>query len=238
MHLDEGQLQRLVDDDLEPLERQAIAAHLADCGPCRALAADAGEAATAIRHRLATLGSPVPQVAWKTIAAAAPPRSPVRWAAIIALSIGAAGAAVAIPGTPLHDWVVSLLVAPTTAEGTLPESVPVPEPESSGLAVAPGLAFVVALELGGDASVRLELTDAVELQVRASGALPSYTSERNRLVVRSDGATVLTISVPRSAPRVEVRLNGMRVFLKSGGAVEATGPGDAAGGWSLTLPLP
>lgn len=70
--------------------------------------------------------------------------------------------------------------------------------------------------------VVVRLTDGSDVVVRAPSDAASFTSAEGRLVIenRSRGA-VFDIDIPRSAPRVEIRVGGQRAFLKDGASISA-----------------
>jgi hypothetical protein len=58
--------------------------------------------------------------------------------------------------------------------------------------------------------------------VRARQGAATFTSELDRLVIDNRGAaSTFEIEIPRSAPRVEVRISQDRIYLKEG---ERTSP--------------
>jgi hypothetical protein len=104
----------------------------------------------------------------------------------------------------------------------------------------PGKEFAITFESpepGGLAQV--SLTDGDEVTVRAPASAASFTSSADRLVItnRGRGAT-FQIEIPRSAPRVEIRVAGDRIFLKDGRRVSAAGASPAAGRFLIPLLSP
>jgi hypothetical protein len=66
----------------------------------------------------------------------------------------------------------------------------------------------------------VSLTDSTEVVIRTTGSAPGFSSELDRLVIDNAGSTSdFEIEIPRSAPRVEVRVGAERVFLIEGGRV-------------------
>ena len=189
---------------------------------------------------LRALDHPVPDVTAETIARRASRRGlPLRWAAGVLLALGAAGAAFALPGSPLHRWVVGL--AGRRSEGAEAKA-PVPAQDdrgSAGIAVDPGQRLLVVFEgpLTGD--VRVTLDDREDLVVRALAGAASFTSENTRLVIGSrDSTGSFSIRVPRAAPRVEIRARESRLFLKEHERVVSAVTPDSTGAYLLRLGVP
>lgn len=173
-----------------------------------------------LRH----LDHPPPQIDAHAVAALARRRrvSPVRWAAVIALAVGVAGAAYAIPGSPLPAWVKAAADWMTGGPGGTPVAPPrVLEPEISGIAVAPGQALVILFTSAQDEGrVRVSLTDGAEVRVRAPIGAATFTSDVDRLVINNqDPSATFEIEIPRAAPRVEIRVVGTPIYLKEGSRV-------------------
>ena len=235
MHLDDERIQRFLDGELGADDRALVLPHVGECAACRdRLAAARGEEAR-LAAGLRLIDHPVP--------AAAPPRlvrqrlapaGGLRWAAAVALLLGAAGVAYAIPGSPLRRWIAAVVRrAPTLPARPVPEATPEPA-RPSGVAVAPGRVLVVAFELpGGGSRAAVVLTDGADVVVEAESGKPAFSTEPGRLVVRSTEPGTFAIRIPRRAPRVEIRSDGRRVFSISGGV--ATVPPDSTGGWTVVL---
>ena len=154
----------------------------------------------------------------------------IRWAAVIAVFVGATGAAWAFPGSPLPGWVRSLtgrVVTERPAPAPIaPDSVVREVPVAGGIAVVPGADLVIDILEAGGGEIRVRLTDDTEVEIRALGETPGFTSDPGRVTIRNRGAALsLDVRIPRSAPRVEIRAGSKRVFLKDGGRLE---PGASA----------
>jgi hypothetical protein len=111
----------------------------------------------------------------------------------------------------------------TSQSGSRPE--PTQDVRVGGIAVAPGERLVIAFtspqEAGG---VRVSCTGDREVQVQGPPGAASYTSEAERLVVDNRGSSaVFDIRLPCDAPRVEIQVAGVRIFLKEGERVTPAG---------------
>jgi len=202
-----------------------------------------------IRALLASLDHPTPAVSAAAIAAAARARAQtrrdrrrtaVRWAAAILLTVGAAGAAVAAPGSPVLGWITRVVVELRGGHQPVPPQVPQATPtaaEPAGIAVAPGdgLTIVFAAAAGGVVSVSLGRSEEVTVRARAGGA--HFASEPDRLLVEVSGAAdTIGIEVPRTAPRVELRAKDLRLLVVERGRVQPASVPDALGHYSVVLP--
>lgn len=198
-----------------------------------------------IRVLLATLDHPVPALSVASIAATARARGPsrparpfLRWAAAIALTVGAAGVALAAPGSPLLHWVETVAGRLGLAPGVSQAPVsPPPTRASAGIALPPSdrLAIVIS-SAGPGAAARVSLADGSEVVVRAPASAASFTTGADRLLVDL-GATgdTLTIEIPRTAPRVELFVGDARVLVAERGKIATAITPDPAGGYTVLL---
>jgi hypothetical protein len=243
MHLDDEQIQRLLDRSLASSMKVEAGDHLEGCVECRRRVADAEREERWLFGRLGRLDHPVPAISARDVINAGR-RQPSRWgrlAAGIALAVGTAGLAYAAPGSPLPGWVhrIAEVISPShpaVLETTPPSPAPAPATQA-GIAVDPGDRFLVELAPNQalDSDV-VWLTDNPELTVRARGGITSFTSDVGRLGVTHTGAAwILEIQVPRAAPRVELRLGGHQVWLKDQAQIRSAASADAAGRYHVSL---
>jgi len=247
MHLDDEQIQRLLDPSLAPSIEAEAGDHLEGCVECRRRVADAEREESWLFQRLARLDHPLPTIPVREVISAGR-RQPPRWgrlAAGIVLAVGTAGLAYAAPGSPLPRWVHRIVQAVAPSPGAVRETAPeitqspAPAPQA-GIAVDPGDRFVVKLapHQALDSAV-VWLTDNAELTVRARGGTTSFTSDVGRLDVAHSGASgMLVIQVPRTAPRVEVTLGGRQVWLKDRADIRSAAAADPAGRYHVNLVHP
>ena len=194
---------------------------------------------------LRPLDHPAPPVSAAALAARARSRvrrGRYRIAAGLVLSLGIVGIAYAAPGSPLR----ALVAAATGRTGSGPRNAPAPpagvEPSAvAGIAVDPGRDLVILFTSArSDGVVRVSLTGGRQVVVRAPIGAATWTSDEARLVVdnRGDGggvAATFEIEIPRAAPRVEIRVAGVRAFLKEGARIASAGGPDPAGVHVLSL---
>ena len=165
-----------------------------------------------IHQLLKILDHPPPELSLGEIKSAArgKRRSSFRRAAVIVLLLGAAGAASAIPGSPLRSWMsaarppAATVVNQPATTGTLGVSVPA------------GERFVIsfaAQQPQGEARVVLLSND--EVAVRTTDASVSFTLEEQGVIIGNAGSRAsFEIEIPQNAPYVEVRLANRTVFVK------------------------
>jgi hypothetical protein len=244
MHLDEEQLQRLLHGELSSGEQRGAREHLAKCTEChqRLVAAERDE--SEIFALLRQVDHPVPMVDAEHVAARARGTG-VAWgrrAAGILLFLGIAGAAYAAPGSPVPDWVKSVVAwaGGEDRPAQEPKQVETRGAQMAGIAAVPGREFVIAFEStepGGQA--RVSLTDGVEVSVRAPIGAARFTSAANRLVIANAGlGATFEIQIPRDAPRVEIRVAGERLWLKAGSQIVTQGISEVESSYLLPLSQP
>jgi hypothetical protein len=113
----------------------------------------------------------------------------------------------------------------------------VADPGSAGIAVAPGRSLIILFAGAGSGGLaRVSLADRAEVVVRAPPGAATFTSETDRLVIedRNDSDT-FAVEIPRSAPRVEIRVGGGLALVAERGRVTAAGVPDSAGTYTLRL---
>lgn len=249
-HLDDGALQALMDGELAPPDRAAAEAHLAGCGACAAEL----RALRAVHERaggLLALGDVPAPVAQATMALRArrlragryaEARRTLARAAVLVLAL--AGVAVAVPGTGVHEWVVSAVVpgpkapqAPTVhAVAPVPAAQPAVPPEAapSGVSIRAdgGAVRVVLNNISSSVEVRARLVDGDLAGVLARG--PAATAARfrtapGRIEVAGAGAGVLEVQLPRGARAASVEVNGRVYVAKDGDSLRVLPPASGEG---------
>ena len=188
---------------------------------------------------LAALDEPPPPVSVESLLArgrtpAGAPRRHLRWAAGIALALGVAGAAYAAPGSPLPGWLGRIGESIDRGANGRPSAV-VPVPASAGVAVDVGGPVVIrfAGRLAGYA--RVSLTDDSEVVTRSADGSTRFSSEPDQLLIEHPSFDTLQVSVPRTAPRVEVVVGARTVWLKQGPEVVTSAAAGDFGDWLVPL---
>ncbi len=221
-HLDDEQVQRLLHHELTARGDALVRNHLADCPACRERVEEAKGEDDAVMALVGRVDHGRPRIDAATVIARAgrPASTGSRWAAAGLFVVGLAGAAYAIPGSPVRGWLRALVrPTPTTQPPVAPPAAVLPT--TGGIAVAPGPAFEVQfLSAQATGEIRVTLTDGPDLVVQARIAGPSFTSNADRLVIDNRHSTAdFDIAVPRGAPRIEIRIGERRVFAKRGATI-------------------
>ena len=250
MHLDEERLQRLLHGELDLAAEREAQGHVAACEACRLRLDEARREETWMHGLLEQIDPVAPPagvdadaIARRARAGAEPGTPTIRrsaWlktAAGVALAATIAGAAFAIPGSPVRGWTRALVRNLAGESVTNAPSAP-GRTGTSGVAVPPGDRLVIVVEAGpGGAACHVLLTEAGDVQVRAPAGSATFTSSRGYLLLRGrDSTSVFEIHVPRSAPSVEIRSGDRQFFLKEGPEIRTAGTRDASGGAILSLP--
>ena len=242
-HLDEGQVQRLLHRELIPAETSARE-HLAVCADCRGRVAAAEREEHEVDALLHQVDHPPPRIDANTVATKARAQGfRLRpWAAGILLMLGLAGAAYAAPGSPLPAWVKAVVerVSGRSESAAAPAPAQVPNPGFAGIAVTPGGELVLLFtSTQSEGQVQVSLTDGAEAVVRAVNGAATFTADVDRLVIDNQGSSAsFEIEIPRTAPRVEIRVGGVRVFLKEGSRITLNGSAERRGPYLLPLTAP
>jgi hypothetical protein len=229
-HLDEERIQRLLDRELTSTEEAAARGHAELCIACARRISEARGEAAEVRSLLSRLDSPAPaleiglaRVVREGVREKAPPWG--RWVAGFALAFAVAGIAYALPGSPVRGWMDAVVQSMRGQPGgEVPNpGTPTPDPPPvGGIAVAPGSNLVIRFTSPQpEGRARIVLTDGPDVVVRAPTGSATYESGNDLLVIDNRGpSATFEIEIPRSALRVEVRLEDSRLFLKDGARAE------------------
>jgi anti-sigma factor RsiW len=234
MHPDDGVLQALLDDELNGRAAMAARDHLASCIDCRSrLDALRADDALVTASLPALDHSPVSTISASAIVArGGRARTPVRWAAVVALLLLAAGAAYALPGSPLRHWIAGLVQGRPKQRS------------AAGIAIEPGTRFrIVFTPPPAHSSVTIALTAGSMIEARRIAGTARFTAGLDELVIEPGAAPGgggkaggdFAIDLPRTAPWVEVVVGDRRIFLKDGGQISTAARPDSLGRYILPL---
>jgi hypothetical protein len=241
MHLDDERIQRLLHDELGTAEAET-ALHLESCASCRELVDEARAEERRIFGLLSQVDHPIAALDPRILLAGRQTSGGAwgRRAAAVIFGAAIAGAAYALPGSPLPAALDRLL---GTGGGSR-DSLPVTRTERdsarpAGIAVAAEDGLVIRLEAeGADAVAIIELTEDEEVVVRALEGSATFTSDPGRLTVRSSGPVRLEIRIPRAAASVEVLAGSTPVFRKLDRGPVSDTPPDSTGRFVIPLRSP
>lgn len=246
-HVDEGELQSLIDGELDAPAADRVEAHLTECGACRAEVDSLQQASMALSGALRELDRPAVAVPPFRAPAARPAAMAGGWGALpraAVLVLGLAGAAsAAIPGSPVRAWVESLAgeraaeTPAAVAEGPGPERA-IAGPEA-GVSVAPeaGTVRVVLNDVAADVLVTAVLTDGPRAGVYATGAAAEarFTTGRGRIDAVGAASGTLRVEIPRDAVSATVIVNGRTYVVKDGDRLRGGGPDAETAGDEVTF---
>jgi hypothetical protein len=238
MHLDQEQIQRLIHGELVPATSASVHDHLAACFDCRSRVAEAEREEATVLALLEHLDHARPAASIESVIKPERPRdiSWGSWAAGIALALGAAGAAYAIPGLPFRGWVDSLVTSVSQTDArSLTVPTPIVDVGISGIVIDPGAQLAIVFVVAGEGHARVVLTDDREVAVRALNGTATFTSDIDRLLIDDVSATSFEIRIPRAARRVEILIGSRRVFLTERSRVTSEAPADTTGSYVLPL---
>jgi len=103
--------------------------------------------------------------------------------------------------------------------------------------VIPGESLVILFEESQpEGRARITLGTGTQVVVRAPAGSATFTSQASRLVIGNEGAaSTYDIEIPLKAPRVEVLVEGERIFLKQGQSITTADTGAGTGPYLLPL---
>lgn len=238
MHLDDERVQRLLHDELGSAEAETRL-HLESCASCRELVDEAREEEDRTFTLLSRVDHPIAGLDPRVLLAQRRASSGHwgRRAAAIILGAAIAGAAYALPGSPLPATLDRLLGTGGASRDSRPATQPgrdsVPP---AGIAVPAEDGLVIRLLAEGeDAVAVIELTEDEEVVVRAVEGSATFTSDPGRLSVRSSGPVRLEIRIPRAATSVGVFADTIPLFRKLAGGPVSPTPPDSTGAYTIPL---
>lgn len=224
-HLEEGRLQALLDGEMHLDERRRAELHLQECDGCRGeLEATSGRAAyfaTAIAALDHAPRSREHAIGWPRRSRWAEARHYLPRAAVLLLFV-AGGAAAAVPGSPLREWLGDLGGSRPAAETTAALEAPV---AASAPAAAERVEAGVSVE-AANGGVSVLIHDAARVRIRAQlvegtragayalgGAAESrFLTGAGRIEVLAPTDGELRIEIPRGSATVSVKINDREVL--------------------------
>lgn len=231
-HLDNESIELFLSGELSESEAHSIRGHLAECQACVRRLEAARQQDQEIGSLLSLLDHPVPQVAAEDVMRRASRRwrrSQIAAAGIVLLVV--AGAASAMPGSPLRAWLAGLF------EGSQEEAPEQGRPVgvSGGISVIPTEQFELVFETSQESGVmQVTLADEAEFAVRAIGRAPAYSVAPEQVRIENAGSTAdYEILIPLAATNVRIRVGDYVVFAKQGASILTAANPDPQGRYVL-----
>ncbi len=241
MHIDDERIEHLLHEELSEDQEKTVRSHLADCAVCRDRFQSGRADERELLASLEQLDDPVPQLTASDVIVASRrvPRSVgLPWAAGVAFTLVAAGAAYAAPGSPVRGWVETVTDWLVVEEEAAVQDEPAtPEPfDPAGLVFDPRPNVMIVFAGAPEGDVEIVLTDDASVTVQALGGGASFTDAGGGLiVVDGEGAGPFQILLPRSVPRFEVRAGDRTLFLKEGSIVTTAAEESPSGSYRIRL---
>ena len=231
MHLSESELAAMTHGGVSAISER-VSTHLASCPDCarrlEALRADDREVAAL----LSGLDHPAPRVGSAAFLDDQHRRRRRIGSIAAGLALCAAGAAAALPNSPLHQVFLRALSKPRTAS----TSATVPVRGSGGAGAMVGIGFVPGRSLAirfenphAGGHLRIRLVDGSRVSATADGNA-SFSVHQSQLEVTDRGVPMtFTLEIPRSVSEVTIRAGDEILFEKRAGAVSSSRSMDSAG---------
>ncbi|MEO6444791.1 MAG: zf-HC2 domain-containing protein [Gemmatimonadaceae bacterium] len=231
MHLDAEHIERVLHDQLSGADASRVAAHLAECDDCRTSVEGARAEERKTWLLLGTLDSAPRTVRMGDVQRAAAwnvtPRV-YRWAAVLLVGVGLAGAGYALPWSPLRRWIDARREAPAVVTTAVVDSMgPAGDVQDmSGVSVVAQGEVVVRFTFAQtEGVVRVSLGEGDDVEVRAPAGTVRFATGAGRIMVDNAGATSdYDVLVPRSSSHVTLQVAGVTVWQKFGSRVVSEHP--------------
>lgn len=239
-HLEDGTLQAFLDDELPPVERARVAEHLLACERCNGSYEDLTQANALFSQSVSLLDVAPPSMrpAGGTLRRRAPAgTSSLVKAAGLVLAL-AAGAAAAVPGSPVREWVSQLVASgePSPApveEATAPGSVRAPASAPAGVSISPAAGRVlVSLSNLERTVVRLGAAAGTQasISVLAAERDPVFRAGAGRVEVRDGVGGEVRVWLPLTVDGARLEVDGKLYADVLDGALRLHVPADTADG--------
>lgn len=240
-HLSDGTLMAYLDEELEAGSRASVGHHVVLCRPCGQRLSELRSVSGRLSQGLEVMGGDADFVTGATERSSSGAAGEAGWAhespasgheatgRLVTRRVGAwatallvlsAGALAAIPGSPVHAWLLRRVTH-------------VARPAAAGAGAVPPAPVVSILPDEGSVTVRLRgTTPATRIQVRlvtsgdahvtAAGA--SFRAGPGFVDIAQDGSgRPVTIDLPRSVRSARVEIDGRTVVVKKGARLRALG---------------
>ncbi len=219
----------------------AVMMHLATCESCRLRQQQLATEDADVGVLLGALDHPVPARSAREIIAS-PPNHLRRRAVLVAeimLFVAAAAAAMTVPASPLHRWIVRQMQPNAASPAAVPPEVSPSQVASSaptGIALpAPASLRVEFRQAQRTGTLEVHLVSGDQVTVRSRGGNVAYTVNEGRVLVDNRvPAEEYIVEIPATLGRVRI-VAGTRVLFQKDG--DRSGPVRPFEGAQYRIPL-
>ena len=235
MHLTESELAALTHGDASAPSGAALA-HLTTCPDCNARLEALRAADREVAGLLHGVDHPAPRFRGAVFLDELQWRRRRIGAIAAGLALCVAGAAAALPNSPLHH--VLLRALSRTESPRTPDAKPVGNPvrpkPGAGVAFIPGSTVdVLFKDPGPGGHVRILLVDGPRMSATADGDA-AFSIHQSQLEVNNHGVAMnFTLEIPRSVSDVKVRTGNETIFSKHAGIVSGPVSTDSTGAYTF-----
>jgi anti-sigma factor RsiW len=241
MHMDEGVLQAIVDDELPDTRRRDADRHLAVCERCSGELHSMRQAREELSAALRLVDSPAPMLAARVRIQKEARRRKLLGGTVVlrraALFLVASAAVLSatVPGSPVRSWLsgawhyaagpVEHSPEPTLASAEA-EVHQTGAPAGVSLVPSAGRVRVIVSSPAPGLAIQVRFQDSDRLGVWASGpaATARFLTAPDRVEVEAPGAGELLIEIPHAAVDVLVEVAGQPYLVKEGDRLRFPGP--------------
>jgi hypothetical protein len=237
-HPTDGLIRAFLDNEIEPAGRHEILAHLDDCAACQGVVQEVRSRDDRVTLALEKLDTMPPTdfalaALKRRVRETARPRFRIqglgRAAAVALLLLG--GAASALPGSPVREWISSgwdrITGGSALEEGvTPPEDSPIPSPASeeagAGIGVSGGIVELRVEGLPEGEEITVLLVEGDQAGIYGPASTRFRTEDGRVEAFVTEGG--IRVELPRAVNRATVVVNGIPYLRKSGDSLEILGP--------------
>jgi hypothetical protein len=235
MHLSEQELAALTHDDVSA-PSGAGRAHLVSCAECSARLEMLRAADREVAGLLGRVDHSPPRVRGAAFVDALYARRRRVGAIAAGLAFCVAGAAAALPNSPLHHVILRVFSASPSSRGPNANQVgnQVPPKPGAGVAFIPGSSLDVVFKSprpGG--RLRISLVDGPRVSATADGDA-AFSIHQSQLEVNDHGVAMsFVLEIPRRVSEVTVRAGSETIFSKHANQIFRSRPSDSTGAYTL-----
>lgn len=228
-HLSPDQIVRYLDDRIPEEEEVAVERHVEACASCRSRLSAGKRTTDRLEEAVKRRDPPAPEE--RSGETSSRTGTALRMAAVLALLLvgGGVAADLALPGTPVRDWLRSVV-------GRAPTPRAPSDQGGVGVPLERGAISIRIADAPSGVPVRIRFVEQREALVSAQGGF--FETGEGEITVASPGRDTVEVLIPRSADSVDLRSNGQRLLEKIGGEVHVKGTASDTFQTSLVIAIP